>query len=118
MKTRSGGGSAGLNGREEHRRKRTHHPYQDLLISHLEYFFKPRQTDDANEKLGSNVVTEGEMIVNVLIEFWLSESDISSGSRYLYNPDDNLVNAVTLFWFLIWEKKNTVLLHFCAHERH
>lgn len=102
----SGGGSAGLNGSGGASTKKNHHPYQDLLISHLEYFFKPRQTDDANEKLGSNVVTEGEMIVNVLIEFWLSESDISSGSRYLYNPpDDNLVNAVTLLVSYLGEKE-------------
>ena len=54
-----GGGPAGLNGSGGASMKKNHHPYQDLLISHLEYFFKPRQTDDANEKLGSNVVTEG-----------------------------------------------------------
>ena len=103
----SGGGLTGLNAsREGASATKNHHPYQDLLISHLEYFFKPRQTDDANEKLGSNIVTEGEMIVNVLTEFWLSESDISSGSRYLYNPpDDNLVNAVTLLVSYLGEKE-------------
>ena len=103
----SGGGTTRSNsGRDGGLVKKNTHPYQDLLISQLEYFFKPRQTDDANEKLGSNIITEGEMIVNVLIEFWLSESDISSGSRYLYNPpDDNLVNAVTLLVSYLGEKE-------------
>ena len=106
------------NQRERGGIRNSRHPYQDLLISHLEYFFKPRQTDDANEKMGGNIVTEGEMIVNVLIEFWLSESDISTGSRYLYNPpDDNLVNAVTLLAIYLGENEYSSPAFIRARER-
>ena len=45
------------------------------------------------------------MIVNVLIEFWLSESDISSGSRYLYNPPRQLSHAGHPFGLLSGRKE-------------
>ena len=92
--------------------KKNTHPYRDLPIC-TRYFFKPRQTDDANENR-SNIITEGEMIVNVLIEFWLSESDISV-DRGICTTDDNLVNAVTLLVSYLGERIQFSCIF--AHER-